>query len=316
MSINKKNHVDFLQKRGKFSMVPNEIWETVDLDHIGKFIWMYILSQDPNWSSSRNNIARNLGIAKDTVTKYINLLIKLNMLKISVSGRHSWDFEIMPPDHWTKIRPDQNQASQLTGPTVGPLPDQNQASQVAPLDQRLVHTQNNTQKDNKGDAGVSFLEEEDEIQNQPITAREPVKQEAPASTKSIKLSFKDMVVKFNSENPKAKSSEYVYLVQNCKEMGLTRDDMSASVFVQVIMGMLTPRPGFTLAQIKSMKERAAQNFEKAVVETYLDFQFKEVKFVERPKRKKWDEKTPEEKKDSWLKTLHKWDRLDEEEGIL
>lgn len=100
MSINKKSINDFIQKRGSFTMVPNEIWELNNIDHLSKVIWCYLYSQDPDWSSSRNNVARNLGMGVHTVSNHVNKLEELGMVVVDRT-QESWSFEILPPDKWS-----------------------------------------------------------------------------------------------------------------------------------------------------------------------------------------------------------------------
>src|SRR4051812_26054338 len=101
MSVNKKHITDFLLSRGKFTQVPNELWERRDLDFVQKSVWCYILSREANWSGSRNNLARNLHLGKDTVTEAINKLGSLSLLsKTSDPNTGAWNFEILPPDRW------------------------------------------------------------------------------------------------------------------------------------------------------------------------------------------------------------------------
>lgn len=99
MSINKRQYNDYYDSIGGWHRVPNEIWE-INLDHTCKVIWCYLLSRDSNWDSSRNNIARNLNLHRNTVTLCIEKLENHNMVLKTSPGRQSWDFSILPPTEW------------------------------------------------------------------------------------------------------------------------------------------------------------------------------------------------------------------------
>ena len=98
MSLNKSRVTNALQGRGGFSIVPNELWR-LDIPTMAKTIWAYLLSQHPEWDCSRNNIARNLGIGRQTVTDLLNLLSGLGMVKVD-SSQKSWAIEMVPPSEW------------------------------------------------------------------------------------------------------------------------------------------------------------------------------------------------------------------------
>lgn len=100
MSVNKKKYNDHIQERGSYAVIPNEIWEIEDVDHIAKIIFCYIVSRSASWSSSRNNIANNLNISRNTVTKYLDQLADFNLINVKKGTRNSWDFEINPPCDW------------------------------------------------------------------------------------------------------------------------------------------------------------------------------------------------------------------------
>lgn len=102
MSINKSRYNDYMQQRGGYAVVPNEIWET-DLDPATKVIWCYLLSRTPTWDSSRNNLAANLGYHRNTVSSCVAELESRNMLRITSPGRQRWDFEILPPSEWKDV---------------------------------------------------------------------------------------------------------------------------------------------------------------------------------------------------------------------
>lgn len=98
--VNKNKYNDHIQERGLWAPLPNELWERTDIDAYAKVIWAYIVSRNATWSSSRNNISRNLGIDKETVTERINTLKERNMIKVTVGTGKSWSFEIIPPNQW------------------------------------------------------------------------------------------------------------------------------------------------------------------------------------------------------------------------
>jgi hypothetical protein len=102
MSIDKTNVSSEMSDRGRFAMIPNELWE-MKINIYAKFIWCYLLSQSENWESSKRNIARNLELDIDTVRKYIDELVNNTMLiEINIPGRRT-DFEIIPPSRWVKF---------------------------------------------------------------------------------------------------------------------------------------------------------------------------------------------------------------------
>lgn len=106
MSLNKNRVTNALQGRGGFSIVPNELWR-LDVPTMAKTIWAYLLSQPPEWDCSRNNIARNLQIGRQTVTDLLQVLSERNMLKVEEGGRGSWKIEMLPPAEWKVAEIDQ-----------------------------------------------------------------------------------------------------------------------------------------------------------------------------------------------------------------
>lgn len=101
MNVQKTAYTKEIQDHGEFVMIPNEIFERRDLDHLAKLIWCYVTSRPPYWNSSRNNLARNLGIDRETVSKYILQLTDRNLLRVTIGMRKSWNFEIVPKSEWT-----------------------------------------------------------------------------------------------------------------------------------------------------------------------------------------------------------------------
>jgi hypothetical protein len=104
MSVDKKRFNDHIDERGRFSRIPNEIWE-LDIDHYEKLIWSYIASRPSWWKSSRNNIASNLRLTTKTASKHLKTLVSLNMLAIKENEFGAWDFEIIPPNEWKTTAP-------------------------------------------------------------------------------------------------------------------------------------------------------------------------------------------------------------------
>lgn len=119
MSINKKRYHDSMTGRGQFAIVPNELWN-LQLDVYCKSLWAYLISMPSNWDSSRNNIARNLGISKDKTSETLKILEGHNMLRIEVAGDGAWNIDILPPEEW--VGPDQKQSR--PGPNMVQAPDQ------------------------------------------------------------------------------------------------------------------------------------------------------------------------------------------------
>lgn len=156
MSVNKKSYNDEMQERGSYAIIPNEIWERSDLDHTAKVIWCYVLSRKADWQSSRNNIARNLNIHKDTVTKYLIQLENMNLLKHTVGSNNSWDFEIIAPSNWIPETSGTKSAQAIPQPTGG--------LKFGPL---VGHPAGHTQEDNNINKGnqptneLPFQETED-----------------------------------------------------------------------------------------------------------------------------------------------------------
>jgi hypothetical protein len=101
MGIDKSEYMDSLMGRGRFVSVANELLET-EISTSSKLIFIYVLSKPSNWSSSRNNVAANLRISKNTVSDCLRELEKCNMIAISSREDSSWNLKINPPDVWLK----------------------------------------------------------------------------------------------------------------------------------------------------------------------------------------------------------------------
>jgi hypothetical protein len=178
VSVNKKHYNDFIQGRGQYATVPNELWELPGLDLPAKAIWCYILSRSPNWTSSRNNVARNLTIHPVTASKYLRQLEERRLLRIVTNPDGSWDFEILPPSEWTNPPVPEGQANPVSdgvdqnGSGSESDPDQNgSGSESDPVpDQILIHTQEATMKEGRGKNQIS-----EDFSSKPLSpAKDPV----------------------------------------------------------------------------------------------------------------------------------------------
>lgn len=89
---------DAIKKRGRFTIVPNEIFEQ-DVSVHAKVLWCYILSKPENWRTSRNQIAKILQFSKDKVSDILVELQDLNMIAIERLGK-SICIETVWSDHW------------------------------------------------------------------------------------------------------------------------------------------------------------------------------------------------------------------------
>lgn len=114
--IKKQVYLNHMVQRGQYSMVPNELYCAKELKGIAKLIWGYLIAQAPYWESSRNNIARNLGLWPQTVTKYLRQLETWNLLVITKGRRGAFDIQMLPPDQW-RI---ENQIKDRSGPKLAP----------------------------------------------------------------------------------------------------------------------------------------------------------------------------------------------------
>ncbi len=122
MSVQKKNYQEYFKNRGEFTMVPNGLWELSDLNPYAKVIWAYIVSRSQKWSSSRNNIARNLHLNNGTVSKCVKQLQDLNMLRVLAGPRNSWSFVIIPPSDWV-TRSSTVNSDRLISQSISSLPN-------------------------------------------------------------------------------------------------------------------------------------------------------------------------------------------------
>jgi hypothetical protein len=100
MSVNKNKINNFIQDRGGFTMIPNELYEIAELDFNDIVIWSYIYSRASGWASSQGNVARNLSLHPNTVAKHVVKLVELGMLATSQGANNAQNYEILAPDQW------------------------------------------------------------------------------------------------------------------------------------------------------------------------------------------------------------------------
>jgi hypothetical protein len=117
MGCNKKRHNDSIQERGRYSTVPNELW-SFPIDYAAKFIWGYLLSCGPSWNTSRNNIAKSLGMSVNTVSKHVYDLITYNMVQLTSDSDEAWEFEIIPVDEWKMPKNDESECEEKNDQSV------------------------------------------------------------------------------------------------------------------------------------------------------------------------------------------------------
>lgn len=113
-------------RKGYYAPIPNELFEATNVDHIAKLIWCYLFSKPENWNSSRNNLARNLGMTNNTVSAHIKQLESFNMVKVVNGERGAWDFVMLSPDEWNFNAPDLINLDTSTESISTPLPSQNE----------------------------------------------------------------------------------------------------------------------------------------------------------------------------------------------
>jgi hypothetical protein len=160
VGVDKSSIVNFIKERGGFTMVPNELWTVDHLDSIAKHIWCYIYSLPSDWSSSRNNLYRNLNMSNNTVSAHIEKLVGLNMLIIKKGKRNSWNFKILPPSCWNVVTTGAADALVLnrTGAADAPVEALTGAADASVLVQQMPHIKedikrNNTQEEQFDSAG-------------------------------------------------------------------------------------------------------------------------------------------------------------------
>lgn len=100
MNIDKSAYNNYLQERGGFAMPANELFE-VKIEILAKWIWYYILAQKPTWRSSRNNVARNLNLSVNTVSKHLITLEECGMLIVDRTNEGGLKFQFPPVSNWT-----------------------------------------------------------------------------------------------------------------------------------------------------------------------------------------------------------------------
>lgn len=142
MSIQKENFNKYIQHRGGYATIPNELWELKELDVYDKVIWAYVCSKKPDWSSSRNNIARNLNLSKDKVSDSVKKLVGLNMIEIYEGQNKSWCFIMVTPNIWST-------SSTASGP-----------QHLPPVNDPTVHTKeynNKTKRNSFSQEGRTYV---------------------------------------------------------------------------------------------------------------------------------------------------------------
>lgn len=100
MTISKDVLTNSLLDRGKFLMVPHEIWEVLDLAPLAKLIWMYVYTQKSDWKSSLSNIAKNTEMSINTVKKHLLTLEQNRMIKVDRDDSHGWNFAFPAISEW------------------------------------------------------------------------------------------------------------------------------------------------------------------------------------------------------------------------
>ena len=100
MSVNKNAINNQIQDRGKYSQVPNEIWEVKDITVYAREIWIYLLSCHPQWKGSIANLSRNLGFSLSTAKRAVEQLESFGMLKTTQHNKGT-DFDIRPSSEWS-----------------------------------------------------------------------------------------------------------------------------------------------------------------------------------------------------------------------
>lgn len=233
MGVNKKRYNEHIDR--DYVRIPNFLptLKVDGLDVYAKMIWLYITSEGPSWDSSRNNIARNLGLAPETVSEKVKILQNLNMLVIKTGKGNSWNFEIMPTNEWAIncLGNDVTQTGQPDTNTVGGT---------------VTHIQEE-KEDNKSLArNFNSIKEEKSI---PYTNLLPVNQGQQAAPT---LTFMNIVNSWVSSvdkpldhlSHKNMESTLSSIVATCKVNGLTREEINPSKFSKIFFDKL-PRKSST-----------------------------------------------------------------------
>lgn len=204
MGTNKTDFQDEIMGRGGFSLVPNEIWLRNDLDFYSKGVWCYLLSEGPNWDSSRNNVARNLNLDKDAVTKHISILVEKGMLSVTTKTNRAQEYTIQPPSKWRVTDVDGHESPSkrsLEAVEDGHIQEYNNSLLLS-----------------------SFLADENEVEKVPTKIVKQVVRPTKVNLESFLEDFRNTFLKSNRDIHKVPEMIHM-LVQSLKEAGISRDEV-------------------------------------------------------------------------------------------
>lgn len=209
MNVHKEGYTREVASRGQYTMIANEIFERQDLGHLAKLVWCYITSQRPNWSSSRNNLARNLGIDRETVSKHVTQLIEKNLLRVRNGARGSWEFEIVPPSRWaeepTGINSDQSEdpasSDWICRPHAAGNPNRKQATTPPTLniEEEEKGSNGETNPSLKGEGDASLVNENEQTTLDTESPKE--ERDPPKLSQSASPELRDRESMFDRSNP-------------------------------------------------------------------------------------------------------------------
>jgi hypothetical protein len=100
MAVTRSKVIDELYSRGQSVQVPSEIWTLKGVDYACKAIWCFLLSRDPQWPCSLNNLCKELEISKQTAAKHIEQMHQFNMMEVSEGDNRSLRIELLGPSKW------------------------------------------------------------------------------------------------------------------------------------------------------------------------------------------------------------------------
>jgi hypothetical protein len=98
MGVNKAALVAELKERKHFAQIPNELGRAV-ISVNARLVWMYLTSEGPRWNSSIENVARNTGLHRNSVSHAIKELVEVSMLT-KASTNTGTSFTLLPPSEW------------------------------------------------------------------------------------------------------------------------------------------------------------------------------------------------------------------------
>lgn len=250
MSVNKKSITDFLHGRGMFTQVPNELWTRRDLDFTQKAIWCNILSREPEWKGSRNNLARNLHLGKDTVAEAITKLEALGLLsKTADPNTGAWNFEIHPPDVWSVDLV----ALAEAGPNGGRTPIQVRAR--TPRESTLKK-QGRIEEE---DEGCSPHTSAPEVGSSTGTSAPPFSDVLKKWAHDLTSDGVHNAIKWNNVENAMES-----LIGQCKAMGLPQGELSSNAFLRECS-----IHSKKFREDDSWQKKVAEKFKGAVVGAFL-----------------------------------------------